>query len=1286
MRRKNIIFNIVLLVSFFFSTSSYALSDDTSPSLSLPLVRIGVLAYRPKLQTLEQWRPLAELLKTKLPDCDFVIEALTYSEMSDAMAKNSLDFVLTNSSNYIYLKHHFQLSSPLATLAIEENGVKTTHFGGVIFTRSDNDSIHALKDIKGKKVAVVSGFSLGGYQMQAYELYKNHINFPQDITLLQTGIPHDNVVKSVLSRTADVGFVRTGVLEEMAKEHLISLDKIKIIQAPNTPKFPVLLSTALYPEWPLSALPHVNENLARKVVAVLFRLEEDQTATKSMQIFGFNIPANYVSLEHMLRTMRFPPFDETPLFDLKDIWDNYRLFLILLIGFSLVLLGYGLFYLWNKNNQLEESEFLYTKLSEHTQTMHWEVNPKGLYTYVSPNIKTLLGFTPEEIIGKLFFYDLCPLEDRDLFIQKVYNRFETKGEYYHHERRILKKNGEIAWISVYGMPLLDHHGHLLGYRGSNTDITDQKITMDELKESEERFKVLHNASFGGIFIHEQGMIVECNEGLSKLSGYTMKELIGMDGLLLLSPTTRNLAVTHIQNNYETPYEAELLHKNGTLFPVRVEGRRIPHKGKEVRVVEFRDITEEKKAQEKLELAAKVFETAREAIVITNADESIIDVNDAFCHITGYSREDILGKTPRVLSSGKHTKEFYTSMWQNIVQKGHWYGEIWNKRKNGEVYAELISITALGGAHGVAQHYISLFSDITTIKQHEHQLEYIAHHDALTNLPNRLLFADRLYQGMVQTKRRGQLLVVAYLDLDGFKTINDSYGHEVGDQLLVALSAQMKNTLREGDTLARMGGDEFVAVFQDVKSVEDTLPMLKRLLDAAAISVTIESIDLQVSASLGVTFYPQSEELEADQLLRQADHAMYQAKLAGKNCYHIFDSIQDRSVRDFHENIQHIQYALCANEFVLYYQPKVNMRTGAIMGVEALIRWNHPERGILPPCEFLPIIENHPLAVNVGVWVINTALQQISLWQDAGLKIPISVNVGARQLQESGFIESLQASLAAYPSVNPSLLSLEIIETSALEDLARVSLLMKECLFLGVTFAMDDFGTGYSSLTYLKQLPVNLLKIDQSFVRDMLEDPDDLSILKGVLGLATAFNTGIIAEGVESIEHGEMLLQLGCELAQGYGIARPMPADQIPHWVSSWKPYPSWLTILPIESKHFHLLLAIVKHRAWFKPIENYILNKTFLPHHSQTHQCDFGRWIETNELSRYDKAQINTIKQLHIEFHTLTDELCTLQSLGKHEEAVAGLEELKAVSHRMCAMLIKLSYTKSKLFKEQKYA
>jgi diguanylate cyclase (GGDEF)-like protein len=403
-----------------------------------------------------------------------------------------------------------------------------------------------------------------------------------------------------------------------------------------------------------------------------------------------------------------------------------------------------------------------------------------------------------------------------------------------------------------------------------------------------------------------------------------------------------------------------------------------------------------------------------------------------------------------------------------------------------------------------------------------------------------------------------LLAVAYLDLDGFKAINDSFGHDAGDQLLMAVSARMRDTLRDGDTLARIGGDEFVAVLVDLSDVGACVPLLTRLLAAASQTLQVGEHKLQVSASLGVTFYPQSDDVEAEQLLRQADQAMYQAKTAGKNRFHIFDAEQDRSARGHHESLEHIRRALVQQEFVLFYQPKVNMRTGQVIGAEALIRWQHPQQGLLAPGMFLPVIENHPLAVDIGEWVLHTALTQMELWHSQGLDLPVSVNVGARQLQQPDFVSRLAEILAQHPQVRPSCLELEVLETSALGDIAGVSQVIETCRAMGVMFALDDFGTGYSSLTYLKRLPVTLLKIDQSFVRDMLADPDDLAILQGVIGLAQAFHRQVIAEGVETRAHGARLLELGCELAQGYGIARPMPAVSMPQWVGNWHTQAVWV--------------------------------------------------------------------------------------------------------------------------------
>ncbi|MBK9441954.1 MAG: EAL domain-containing protein [Comamonadaceae bacterium] len=683
----------------------------------------------------------------------------------------------------------------------------------------------------------------------------------------------------------------------------------------------------------------------------------------------------------------------------------------------------------------------------------------------------------------------------------------------------------------------------------------------------------------------------------------------------------------------------------------------------------RDITLRKQEQEQLLLSASVFSHAREGIMITAADGTIIEVNAAFSHITGYARDEVLGQNSRLLKSDRQDNDFYAALWRSLHEKGHWYGEIWNRRKNGDVYPEMQTISAVRDASGAVLQYVALFSDITALKEHERQLEHIAHYDVLTTLPNRVLFADRLHQAMVQAQRRGQLLAVAYLDLDGFKAINDRHGHDAGDQLLVTLSAHMKESLREGDTLARLGGDEFVAVLIDLADVAASTLMLGRLLDAAALPVQRGDYTLQVSASIGVTYYPQATEVDADQLLRQSDQAMYKAKLAGKNRYHIFDAEQDNNLRGHHESLERIRRALTEQEFVLHYQPKVNMRTGQVIGTEALIRWQHPEKGLLPPAQFLPVIEDHPLAVDIGEWVIASALNQMAQWRKAGLNIPVSVNVGARQLQQANFVERLRALLAAHPEQRPGDLELEVLETSALEDLARVSRIIEFCRELGMKFALDDFGTGYSSLTYLKRLPVSQLKIDQSFVRDMLDDPDDLAILEGVIGLSRAFDREVIAEGVETVEHGEMLLQLGCELAQGFGIARPMPGTDVPAWAATWHPDPVWLDHACVNRDDLPLLFAGVEHRAWIVAFEAFIQGeREAAPPDEQL--CRFGRWLNGECQVRHgQQPTFQAIERLHRQVHLLADKMLQLHASGCNPAALACLPELHALRDSLAVQL-----------------
>ena len=631
------------------------------------------------------------------------------------------------------------------------------------------------------------------------------------------------------------------------------------------------------------------------------------------------------------------------------------------------------------------------------------------------------------------------------------------------------------------------------------------------------------------------------------------------------------------------------------------------------VVSHTAITEHKLAVANLKLAASVFTHAHEGILITDNSGAILQVNDAFSEITGFSRAEVLNKNPRILSSGHQDKHFYDNLWRDLKNKGHWYGEIWNRHKNGEVYVVMEYISSVYNEDGKSSHYVALMSDITLAKKHEHDLEHSAHYDALTNLPNRVLLADRIQQAIAVTKRQAQVLALVFLDLDGFKTINDSFGHLAGDQLLISVANNMKECLREVDTLARIGGDEFIILLVDVGDAETCAPLLNRLLKAASQALLFADINLQITASMGITFYPQTEEVDGDILIRQADQAMYQAKLAGKNRYHVFDLELDNLTRTHHENLKSITKALNAGEFKLHYQPKVNLRLGCVTGVEALIRWQHPEKGLLAPAEFLPLIENHQLSLEIGEWVINTTMDQIEAWHLVNLDIPISVNVSAKQLQQEDFVERLKLMLAAHPKVNPGDLEMEVLETSAMRDLTQVSKLIEACSELGVKFALDDFGTGYSSLTYLKRLPVSQIKIDQSFVRDMLNDFNDLSIVEGVLALASAFDLEVIAEGMETKQHGEILLQLGCDIAQGYAIAKPMPASEIPTWIENWQPDTSWHDRPSFTRDDLPLLFANAEYRVWLEDIEKYLLNPNTASLPNNQHSR-FGAWLKKPKL------------------------------------------------------------------------
>jgi diguanylate cyclase (GGDEF)-like protein/PAS domain S-box-containing protein len=568
-----------------------------------------------------------------------------------------------------------------------------------------------------------------------------------------------------------------------------------------------------------------------------------------------------------------------------------------------------------------------------------------------------------------------------------------------------------------------------------------------------------------------------------------------------------------------------------------------------------DITQRKLAEASLHLSASVFAEAHEGIIITDQARNIIDLNPMACELTGHGRSEALGTNLDQYFASEGPGAFNQAAIEKLADKGHWRGEAAGLRAGGIPFPLLLTASAVKDQSGEISNYIFMFSDITAYKEQQAKLEALAHYDALTRLPNRVLLADRMTQGIYQARRSGDLLAVAYLDLDGFKPVNDTLGHDAGDQLLVEVADRLRNAVRRGDTVARLGGDEFALLLR-AEDFGECEAALLRVLGTLANEYLIKQQSVFISASIGVTLFP-NDTADPDMLLRHADQAMYVAKQAGRNRYHLFDAALDSELRSKQTQVARIEAALAANEFVLFYQPKVDMSSGKVTGAEALIRWQHPERGLLPPAEFLGLVENGDFAIPLGEWVILTALAQMTEWRLLGIDIPISVNVAARQLQAPGFAPRLRQLLAQYPTVPADHLQLEIVETAALDDIQYVSNVINECLQLGVSFALDDFGTGYSSLTYFKRLPAQTLKIDRSFIRDMLSDPEDLAIVEGVIGLARAFQRDVIAEGVESVAHGLRLLQLGCRLGQGYGIARPMPAVDLPEWINNYRADASW---------------------------------------------------------------------------------------------------------------------------------
>ncbi len=651
-----------------------------------------------------------------------------------------------------------------------------------------------------------------------------------------------------------------------------------------------------------------------------------------------------------------------------------------------------------------------------------------------------------------------------------------------------------------------------------------------------------------IFNANNFQFIQVNQGARDNLGYSMKELSVMSPWDLKPEFTREEFLKHVESlqncdrrqlNFETVHKR----KDGSTYSVEVRLQLSHTEDPPVYVAIILDITERKQSEDKLRMFSRAIEQSSNSVVITDAENGIEYVNPEFTKLTGYTAAEVMGRNPGIWQSGETPAGTYKELWEAVHSGKEWRGELKNRKKDGTLYWATESISALRNENGEIIHYISMMQDITEQKDTRNQLNYLTHYDNLTSLPNRRLLVDRLQQAMKETDRNERLLAIMSVDLDQFKNVNDSLGHEAGDILLNKAAVRLKNCVRESDTVARLGGDEFTLVLSDLKHVNNAINVAEKVIEAFSKPFHIKNQRLFVTASIGITLYPLDDN-NVEGMLRNADTAMYYAKDAGRNNFQFYnyEMTERAEKRLVLEN--DLRQALVRNEFILLYQPQINTSNGSVEGIEALIRWLHPQRGLIAPNRFIGVAEETGLIVPVGEWVLREACKQNRILQTSGLPpISVSVNVSARQFREPNLVHMVDQVLKD-TGLDPALLNLEITESMLMFEIDQTANMLEELSALGVTISIDDFGTGYSSLSYLKRFPISTLKIDRSFICDIPANKDDMLITRAIINMADGLGIRTIAEGVETKEQFDFLKLHKCHQIQGYYFSKPVAFDEI----------------------------------------------------------------------------------------------------------------------------------------------
>lgn len=800
---------------------------------------------------------------------------------------------------------------------------------------------------------------------------------------------------------------------------------------------------------------------------------------------------------------------------------------------------------------LRASEARYRILAESSPLGIWHLDRDGRTIYANPAMCELLGVESLEKLGDAHFSRF--FDEDSLAVIAREDRKRATGKSSNYEVTLRSAADEPRQVLVAGAPVMDAAGELVGLIGTFVDLTERKRAESRLRETEGRFRLVAEQTGELLYDYELSSgHINWVGATRAITGYAPDELAEFDierWESHLHPRDRDAVLAHLENaraeRGQFHIEYRFRTREGDYHDIEDRGAFLLDAGGEpVRMLgTMSDVTERKRIERRLRLTANALEHMAEGLVIQDADLKIVQVNRSFTSITGYRAEEVLGTSMSLLYSPRHDERFKERVRAVVRKRGHWRGEVWHRRKSGESYPVLLSLSAVYDDHGQLTHYISVFSDISQYKHYEERLTFLAHHDPLTGLPNRTMFEERVQQAINDAQRAGTQFAVLFVDLDHFKTINDSLGHAVGDDLLKQVAARLRRWVRESDTVARQGGDEFTILLSEIREPENACVVAHKILDAMTAPFTESGSELFSAASIGISCYPTSGR-DVATLMKSADAAMYEAKKAGRNTYKLFSSDMNAEALQNLVMANSLRQALERDQFMLYYQPFVNLESGEVTGVEALLRWKHPELGFTEPGRFIGLAEETGVIDRIGEWVLDTACEQMKTWRTEG-RDPgrVAVNLSARQFDQSNLLKQILRALER-SGLAPGQLTLEITESMLMQNPARTGRMLSRLSDIGVGIAIDDFGTGYSSLGYLKHFPIDCLKIDKSFVQGLPRDQDDAAITRTIIAMASSLGIKVIAEGVETEAQRRFLMEEGCRQGQGFLFVKPLAPQSL----------------------------------------------------------------------------------------------------------------------------------------------